>query len=179
MSKICLSPSGALKFCMNMLYYEYFKAWFLEFEVLGFWITQPKNQFTNFFFTKHLLAETPFDQTPLDRTPFDQKAIWPKHHLTEYTVDIFSGEPGESAQLRFTLKNFGRISSNLSEFLPLFSRRICWFGEISPKSKEICPKFLERNLTARIRPFRARKISTVYRLTKSHLTESSLDRIAV
>jgi hypothetical protein len=42
-----------------------------------------------------------------------------------YTVDIFSGEPGESAQLRFALKNFGRISSDLGEFRPLFSRRIC------------------------------------------------------
>jgi hypothetical protein len=42
-----------------------------------------------------------------------------------YTVDIFSGEPGESAQLRFALKNFGRISSDLGEFRPLLSRRIC------------------------------------------------------
>jgi hypothetical protein len=38
--------------------------------------------------------------------------------LEMYTVDYFSGEPGESAQLRFALKNFranffrfGRISS--------------------------------------------------------------------
>jgi hypothetical protein len=37
-----------------------------------------------------------------------------------YTVDIFSGEPGESAQLRFALKNFVRISSDLDEFRPLF-----------------------------------------------------------
>jgi hypothetical protein len=45
--------------------------------------------------------------------------------LMIFTVDIFSGEPGESAQLRFALKNFGRISSDLGEFHPLFSRRIC------------------------------------------------------
>jgi hypothetical protein len=83
-----------------------------------------------------------------------------KNQFTDlsYTVDIFSGE---SAQLRFALKNFGRIYSDLGEFRPLFSRRICCFGEISPKSKEIRPKFLGRNLTARIRPFRARKIITV------------------
>jgi F0F1-type ATP synthase beta subunit len=30
------------------------------------------------------------------------------------TVDIFSGEPGESTQLSFTFKNIGRISSGLS-----------------------------------------------------------------
>jgi hypothetical protein len=80
----------------------------------------------------------------------------------DFTVDIFSGEPGESAQLRFALENVGRISSDLGEFRPLFSQRICWLGEISPKSKEICPKFSGRNLTARIRPFRARKIITVF-----------------
>jgi hypothetical protein len=84
-----------------------------------------------------------------------------------HSIDIFSGEPGESAQLRFALKNFGRISSELDEFRPLFSRRICWFGEISPKSKEIRPKILGRNLTARIRPFRARKIITVYMIAQS------------
>jgi hypothetical protein len=67
-----------------------------------------------------------------------------------YTVDIFSGEPGEAAQLRFALKNFGQIYSDLGVFRPLFSRRICCLGEISPKSKEIRPKFLGRNLTARI-----------------------------
>jgi hypothetical protein len=72
---------------------------------------------------------------------------------------------GESAQLRFALKNFGRNSPNLGEFRPLLSRRICWFGEISPKSKEIRPKFFGRNLTARVRPFRARKRITVYYLT--------------
>jgi hypothetical protein len=78
----------------------------------------------------------------------------------EYTVDIllfFSPKTGESAQLRFAHKNFGRISSDLGEFRPFCSRRICCFGEISPKSKEIRPKFWERNLTAPIRPFRARK----------------------
>jgi hypothetical protein len=81
------------------------------------------------------------------------------------TVDIllfFSPETGESAQLRFALNNFGRISSDLGEFRPFCSRIICCFGEISPKSKEIGPKFWGRNLTARIRPFRARKIITVY-----------------
>jgi hypothetical protein len=72
---------------------------------------------------------------------------------------------GESAQLRFALKNFGRNSPNLGEFRPLLSRRICWFGEISPKSKEIRPKYLGRNLTARVRPFWARKIITVYKHT--------------
>jgi hypothetical protein len=80
------------------------------------------------------------------------------------TVDIllfFSPETGESAQLRFALKYFGRISSDLGEFRPFCSRRICCFGEISPKSKQIRPKFWGRNLTARIRPFRARKIFTV------------------
>jgi hypothetical protein len=45
--------------------------------------------------------------------------------IISYTVDIFSGEPGKFTQLRFTLKNFGRISSDLGEFRPLFSQRIC------------------------------------------------------
>jgi hypothetical protein len=35
-----------------------------------------------------------------------------------YTVDIFSGEPDESAQLGFALKNFGRFSS---DFLPIWA----------------------------------------------------------
>jgi hypothetical protein len=71
-------------------------------------------------------------------------------------------EIGESAQLRFALKNFGRISPNVGEFRPLLSRRFCWIREISPKSKEIRPKFLGRNLTARVHPFRARKTFTVF-----------------
>jgi hypothetical protein len=64
---------------------------------------------------------------------------------------------GESAQLCFVVKNFGRISSELGEFRLLFSRRISWFEEISPNSEEIRPKILGRN------PFRARKIITVLR----------------
>jgi hypothetical protein len=90
--------------------------------------------------------------------------------LSSFTVDIllfFSPETGESAQLRFALKNFGRIFSDLGEFRPFCSRRICCFGEISPKSKEIHPKFWGRNLTARIRPIRARKIITVFKAVAS------------
>jgi hypothetical protein len=42
-------------------------------------------------------------------------------------------------------------------------------GKFRPKSKEIRPKFWGPNLTARIRPFRARKIITVYpRLQKKY-----------
>jgi hypothetical protein len=83
-----------------------------------------------------------------------------------FTGDILLFFSPESAQLRFALKNFGRISSDLGEFHPFCSRRICCFGEISPKSKEIRPKFWGRNLTARIRPFRARKIFTVLKARK-------------
>jgi hypothetical protein len=46
-------------------------------------------------------------------------------HLTGmifvYTVDIFTGDPAESAQFKFALKNIGRISSDLGEFRPFFS----------------------------------------------------------
>jgi hypothetical protein len=90
-----------------------------------------------------------------------QRTITKTYTIFHYTVEIllfFSPETGESAQLRFALKNFGRNSPNLGEFRPLLSRKICCFGEIPPKSKEIRPKIWGRNLTARIRPFRARKI---------------------
>jgi hypothetical protein len=105
--------------------------------------------------------------------------ISPFRLLKAYTVIFFGRnlfEMGESAQLRFALKNFGRNSPNLGEFRPLLSQRICWFGEISPKSKEIRPKFLGRNLNARVRPFRARKKITVYFCSFSSSHNSSSKR---
>jgi hypothetical protein len=52
-------------------------------EYVGFWITLPKNHFTEIFWPKGHLNETPFDRTPFDRMPFDRKFIRPNRRLTE------------------------------------------------------------------------------------------------
>jgi hypothetical protein len=62
----------------------------------------------------------------------------------KYTVDIllfFSPETGESAQLRFALKSFGRNSSDLGEFRPFLQPKnlLFWgnFAQIERNSPEI------------------------------------------
>jgi hypothetical protein len=60
---------------------------------------------------------------------------------------------GESVQLNFAPKFFGRHFADLGEFPPnqqIFGWDI---GRNSPKSKKNSPQILGRNLTARIRPF--------------------------
>jgi hypothetical protein len=57
-----------------------------------------------------------------------------------YTVDIFSGEPGESAQLRFALKIFGQISFDLGEISPNQQILRLKNGRNSPNSEEIGAK---------------------------------------
>jgi hypothetical protein len=47
-----------------------------------------------------------------------------------YTVDIFSGEPGESAQLKIALKNFGQISSDCS------AEEIAYLRKFRPNRKK-------------------------------------------
>jgi hypothetical protein len=60
---------------------------------------------------------------------------------------------GESAQLNFAPKKFGRNLVDLGEFFP--NQQIFGWdnGRISPKSKKNRPQILGRILTARIRPF--------------------------
>jgi hypothetical protein len=48
-----------------------------------FWISLPKNHFTENFWPKGHLTETPYDRTPFDRMPFDRKFIRPNHRLTK------------------------------------------------------------------------------------------------
>jgi hypothetical protein len=54
----------------------------------GFWITLPKNHFTDIFWPKGHLTETPFDRTPFDRMPFDRKLILPKKVISPKTKFI-------------------------------------------------------------------------------------------
>jgi hypothetical protein len=54
-----------------------------------------------------------------------------------YTVDIFSGEPGESAQLRIALKNFGRISSDLGDFGHCLAEEFADLGKFRPNRKKV------------------------------------------
>jgi hypothetical protein len=60
---------------------------------------------------------------------------------------------GESAQLNFAPKIFGRNFADLGEFPPNQQIFGWTLGRNSPKSKEIRPQILGRNLNARIRPF--------------------------
>jgi hypothetical protein len=46
-------------------------------------IIPPKNHFTEKFWSKGHLTETPFDRTPFDRTPYNRKYIRPNRRLTE------------------------------------------------------------------------------------------------
>jgi hypothetical protein len=49
----------------------------------GFWITLPKKHFTEIFYLKGHLTETPLDRTPFDRMPIDWKFIRPNRRLSE------------------------------------------------------------------------------------------------
>jgi hypothetical protein len=53
----------------------------------GFWITLPKNHFTENFGPKCHLTETPFDRTPFDRMPFDKKFILPNRRFNRRPFD--------------------------------------------------------------------------------------------
>jgi hypothetical protein len=59
--------------------------------------------------------------------------------ILPYTVDIFSGEPGESAQLRFALKNFGRISSELG--VHCSAEEFAVLGKFRPNRKKFARNF--------------------------------------
>jgi hypothetical protein len=58
-------------------------AWKYFWHRKGFWITLPKNHFTENFWPIGHLTETPFDRTPFDQMPFDRKFIRPNRRLTE------------------------------------------------------------------------------------------------
>jgi hypothetical protein len=68
---------------------------------------------------------------------------------------------GESAQLSFAPKKFGRISFDLGEISPNQQILRLNNGRNLPKSEEIRPKFLRANLNCADSPGSREMISTV------------------
>jgi hypothetical protein len=78
-----------------------------------FWITLPKNHFTENFRPKGHLIETPFDRTQFDRMPFDLKYIWPNRRLTESRLTESSFYRKKSFGRKQNLSK-GRLTENIT-----------------------------------------------------------------
>jgi hypothetical protein len=88
------------------------------------------------------------------------------HHYYQYTVILVRPKTGESAQSSFAPKFVGEFLLIWANFVPMSSQEFADMGEIHPNRQNFARKFLRRNLTARICPFRpsfAKKKITVYR----------------